>query len=93
MLHKTPVALAAVVALGRCVLVATNALAAGHAHGGHVARYGGGYRTGPIYDSCTGFRSGYGPGYAYGGCPSDSITFTHPRSHRPWTAGTDPLSH
>jgi hypothetical protein len=37
-------------------------------HGGHVVRYGGGYRTGPIYtgpiyDSCGGY------GYGYGGCP------------------------
>jgi hypothetical protein len=43
---------------------------AGYARGGHVARYGGGYRygpiyNGPIYDSC----SGYGYGYGYGGCP------------------------
>jgi hypothetical protein len=72
-LHKTLIALAAAVALG-CMLVATNALAAGHpashasarhaaaghatgrrsmagyARSGHVARYGGGYRHGPIYN-------------------------------------------
>jgi hypothetical protein len=41
---------------------------AGYVRGGHVARYGGGYRhgaiyNGPIYDSCPGY------GYGYGGCP------------------------
>jgi hypothetical protein len=41
--------------------------AMGHARGGHVVRYGGGYRSGPIYDSCV----GYGDGYA--GCPSHGV--------------------
>ena len=72
MLHKTLVAAVAAVALG-CVPMATDALAGPYGHGrhmvtdyrgGHVVRYGGGYRTGPIYDSC----SGYGYGYGYGGC-------------------------
>jgi len=45
---------------------------AGYARSGHVARYGGGYRhgtiyNGPIYDSCPGYSPGYG--YGYGGCP------------------------
>jgi hypothetical protein len=45
---------------------------AGYARGGHVARYGGGYRhgpiyNGPIYDSCPGYGTGYS--YGYGGCP------------------------
>jgi len=43
----------------------------GHARGGHVARYGDGYRhgpiyNGPIYDSCPGYGGGYG--YGDGGC-------------------------
>ena len=77
MLHKTLITLAAAVAFG-CVPFATNALAAphghvggghamtGHAGGGRVARYGGGYRGGPIYDSCAGYGYGYNngcPGY------------------------------
>ncbi len=42
---------------------------AGHARGGHVTRYyGGGYRTGPIYDSCPGYAYGRGYGYGYNGC-------------------------
>jgi len=32
----------------------------GHARGGHVARYGGGYRSGPIYDRCGSYSC---PGY------------------------------
>jgi hypothetical protein len=45
---------------------------AGYVRGGHVARNGGGYRhgaiyNGPIYDSCPGYSPGYG--YGYGGCP------------------------
>jgi len=37
---------------------------AGYARSGHVARYGGGYRhgtiyNGPIYDSCPGYSPGY----------------------------------
>jgi hypothetical protein len=35
----------------------------GYAHGGHVARYGSGYRTGPIYNSCAGYSYGRCPGY------------------------------
>ena len=47
----------------------------GYVGGGRVARYGGGYTTGPIYngpiyDSCSGYNPyGYGPGYGYNGCP------------------------
>ena len=74
-LHNTLIAFVAVVALG--LPAATTALAAGHpaagghrgyamanhSRGGHGARYyGGGYRGGPIYDSCSGY------GYGYGGC-------------------------
>jgi hypothetical protein len=77
--HRTLVAFVAAVALG-CVPVATSALAAphghgggghataGHARGGHVAgRYGGGYRSGPIYDSCQGYGYGYNNGCAGNG--------------------------
>jgi hypothetical protein len=39
----------------------------GHARGGHVARYGDGYRSGPIYDSCRGYA------YGYNGCRGDGI--------------------
>jgi hypothetical protein len=77
-LRNTLIALVAAAALG--LPAATTASAAGHAHaggrggyamaghnrGGHVAGYGGGYRTGPIYDSCSGYGSGYG--YRNGGC-------------------------
>jgi hypothetical protein len=89
--HKTLIALAAAAALGS-VPVATNALAAGHGHSRYVARYEGSHRTGPIYDSCVGYRPGYGPGYAYDGCASDRITLSPRLSRRPWTAGKDPLS-
>jgi uncharacterized membrane protein len=73
-LHNTLIALIAAVAIG---LPTTTALAAGHAsagghrgyamanhnRGGHGARYyGGGYRNGPIYDSCAGY------GYRTDGC-------------------------
>ena len=75
MLHNTLIALVAAIALG--LPAATTALAAGHAPagghrgyaaanhsgGGHGARYyRGGYRGGPIYDSCAGY------GYRSGGC-------------------------
>jgi hypothetical protein len=45
---------------------------AGYSGGGHVARYGGGYRTGPIYNGPAYDRpiydrcAGYDP--VYGGC-------------------------
>jgi hypothetical protein len=40
---------------------------------GHGGRYGGGYVSGPIYDSCAGYGYGYGPGYGYGGCPGYGV--------------------
>jgi hypothetical protein len=54
---------------------------AGHGGGAHYARggggryYGGGYSSGPIYDSSAGYgySYGYGPGYGYGGCPGYGI--------------------
>jgi hypothetical protein len=53
---------------------------AGHGGGAHYARgggryYGGGYSSGPIYDSCAGYgySYGYGPGYGYGGCPGYDV--------------------
>ena len=54
----------------------------GRGGGGHVARsgrrwriYGGGYVSGPIYDSCAGYGYGYGygPGYGYNGCPGYGV--------------------
>ena len=80
MLHKTLLTLAAAVALcvpmatnaladghpgehGRGHVAGRHVMA-GPAPRGHVVRYGGGYRTRPIYDSCR----GYGP-YGNGGCP------------------------
>lgn len=49
--------------------------AAGFARGSRVARYGRGYRNGPIYngpiyDSCEGYGNGYGDGYGYGYGPN-----------------------
>jgi hypothetical protein len=41
----------------------------GYARGGHVARYGGGYRSGPIYDSCPGYAYGYNNGCVGYGVP------------------------
>jgi hypothetical protein len=72
--HNTLIALVAAVTLG--LPAATTALAAGHAAGGHrgyamanhsrggygARYYGGGYRGGPIYDSCAGYD------YRTGGC-------------------------
>ena len=53
---------------------------AGYVRGGRVARYGGVYTTGPIYngpiyDSCPGYNPGYGygPGYGYNGCPGYGV--------------------
>ena len=77
MLHNTIIVLVAAVALGLPVTAsaAGHAPAGGHrgyamanrSGGGHGARYyGGGYRSGPIYDSCAGY--GYGYGYRTGGC-------------------------
>jgi hypothetical protein len=52
---------------------------AGYVRGGRVARYGGVYTTGPIYngpiyDSCSGYNPGYGYGYGYNnGCPGYGV--------------------
>lgn len=46
----------------------------GYTGGSHVARYGGGYRGGPLYDSCAGYGYGpYGYGPGYGGCPGYGV--------------------
>jgi len=43
--------------------------------GGRGVGYGGGYVSGPIYDSCAGYGYGYGygPGYGYNGCPGNGV--------------------
>ena len=43
--------------------------------GGRGVGYGGGYVSGPIYDSCAGYGYGYGygPGYGYNGCSGNGV--------------------